>query len=162
MPGELIAAFLWAQLEEAQAIGDRRQQAWEHYHQGLADAEHGGLLRRPIIPRTAATMPTCTTSCCPTISRAMPLAAFAQHDIGAVFHYVPLHDSPAGRRYARASGELAVTRRQADRLVRLPLWVGISPAQQDEVLALVNETIRRLRGEAIRGPQRRKADRRTR
>jgi dTDP-4-amino-4,6-dideoxygalactose transaminase len=55
-----------------------------------------------------------------------------------VFHYVPLHSSPAGRRLGRAHGELAVTESIAERLVRLPLWVGLTPAQQDRVVEVLH------------------------
>ncbi|MNU08306.1 dTDP-4-amino-4,6-dideoxygalactose transaminase [compost metagenome] len=54
--------------------------------------------------------------------------------VHAVFHYVPLHSSPAGQRYGRVHGEMTTTDSQSERLVRLPLWVGLTPEQQDRVV----------------------------
>ena len=66
------------------------------------------------------------------------LKAFKQANIGAVFHYVPLHSAPAGLRYGRVAGELPVTDRAANRLIRLPLWVGLTPPEQDRVLEVLH------------------------
>ena len=140
LPGELIAAFLWAQLEEAERITRQRLETWQRYHELLAPLETEGLLRRPIVPNECqhnAHMYYVLLNS--EINREALLAEFKRQDIGAVFHYVPLHSSPAGRRYSRVNGEMAVTNRQSARLVRLPLWVGLTNAQQDRVV----ETLRR-------------------
>lgn len=144
LPGELVAAFLWAQLEEADAITQARMQCWNYYHERLAELEAHGLLRRPVIPEY------CTHNAHmyyvlldERISRAAVLEAFRQADISAVFHYVPLHTSPAGKRFGRASGDLPVTQSISDRLVRLPLWVGLTIEQQDRVLQTLTDAIRR-------------------
>ncbi|MEV9116391.1 DegT/DnrJ/EryC1/StrS family aminotransferase, partial [Klebsiella pneumoniae] len=71
------------------------------------------------------------------IDRQKVLDAFRQDDIRAVFHYVPLHSSPAGLRYGRAHGSLSHTNSLSEKLVRLPLWVGLSEQQQDRVLAVL-------------------------
>lgn len=139
LPGELIAAFLWAQLEEAERITRERLETWQHYHDLLAPVETEGLLRRPIVPdecRHNAHMYYVLLNS--EIDREALLAEFKRRDIGAVFHYVPLHSSPAGRRYGRVHGEMAVTNRQSARLVRLPLWLGLTRTQQDRVV----ETLR--------------------
>ncbi|ETX00907.1 MAG: hypothetical protein ETSY2_38215, partial [Candidatus Entotheonella gemina] len=70
----------------------------------------------------------------PEIDRQKVLDEFKQSDIGAVFHYVPLHSSTAGQRYGRVHGKLDVTNRQSEQLVRLPLWVGLDEGQQDKVV----------------------------
>lgn len=135
LPGELIAAFLWAQLEEAESITAGRLALWRRYHEMLEPLEAKGLLRRPIIP------PECTHNAhmyyvllAPEIDRQQVLDCFKQNGIGAVFHYVPLHSSPAGQRYGRACGELKMTNQQSERLVRLPLWFGLSEEQQERVV----------------------------
>lgn len=138
LPGELIAAFLWAQLEEADRITQQRLASWQRYHELLAPLEARGVLRRPIVPaecRHNAHMYYVLLA--PDMDRQAVLQAFKQTGISSVFHYVPLHASPAGRRYARAHGSLDVTVRQSERLVRLPLWVGLSDAQQDRVVAVL-------------------------
>lgn len=132
LPGELTAAFLWAQLEDAQAITDQRMASWACYHKALAPLEAKGLLRRPVIPdgcQHNAHMYYVLLS--PGIDRQAVLTELKRNEINSVFHYVPLHSSPAGRRYGRVNGLLNNTDDLSERLVRLPLWVGINPDQQD-------------------------------
>ena len=81
----------------------------------------------------------------PEIDRQAVLDELKSNDIWAVFHYVPLHSSPAGQRYGRANGELKVTDYQSERLVRLPLWVGLTESQQDRVISVIKKAISRLR-----------------
>lgn len=135
LPGELIAAFLWAQLEEAERITRERMASWQRYHERLASFEESGRLRRPIIPSEChhnAHMYYVLLDA--ESDREKVLAEFRQQNIGAVFHYVPLHSSPAGRRYGRIHGQMQVTDKQSARLVRLPLWVGLTTDEQDRVL----------------------------
>lgn len=144
LPGELIAAFLWAQLEEAYAITRTRVDSWEHYHAMLAPLEAQGLLRRPVIPqycRHNAHMYYVLLA--PHIGRQAVLDALKEQDIHAVFHYVPLHSSPAGLRYGRTHGSLDVTVRQSERLVRLPLWVGLTRDQQQRVVDVLSTALMR-------------------
>ncbi|MDO9042592.1 MAG: dTDP-4-amino-4,6-dideoxygalactose transaminase [Desulfocapsaceae bacterium] len=138
LPGELIAAFLWAQFEEADRITAERLANWQRYHELLEPLESKGILRRPIVPvgcQHNAHMYYVLLS--PEIERQMVLDEFRRNDIWPVFHYVPLHSSPAGQRYGRAHGSLAVTNDQSERLVRLPLWVGLSEQQQDRIIAVL-------------------------
>jgi dTDP-4-amino-4,6-dideoxygalactose transaminase len=135
LPGELIAAFLWAQLEEGQAITAERLAIWERYHDALAPLEAKGLLRRPVIPegcRHNAHMYYVLIA--PEIDRQAVLAELRRNEIYPVFHYVPLHSSPAGRRYGRVHGSLDVTNGQSRRLLRLPLWFGLTEVQQNRVV----------------------------
>jgi len=143
LPGELIAAFLSAQLEEADRITNERLASWQRYHDLLAPLEAGGTLRRPIVPEECKhNAHMYYVLLAPEISRDRVLDAFRQSDIKSVFHYVPLHSSPAGLRYGRAHGELEVTNAQSERLVRLPLWVGMSNEQQDRVVDVLCRTAR--------------------
>ena len=142
LPGELIAAFLWAQMEEADRITRRRLTHWQRYHELLAPLETQGLLRRPIIPDDCqhnAHMYYILLA--PGIDRQRVLDSFRQQQIGAVFHYVPLHTSPAGQRYGRAHGSLHHTDDLAARLLRLPLWVELSETQQDRVFEVLTDAI---------------------
>ncbi|AMC63607.1 TDP-4-oxo-6-deoxy-D-glucose aminotransferase [Mycobacterium tuberculosis variant africanum] len=70
----------------------------------------------------------------PSADREEVLARLTSKGIGAVFHYVPLHDSPAGRRYGRTNGNLTVTNDVASRLIRLPMWVGLQEVDQSRVV----------------------------
>lgn len=139
LPGELIAAFLWAQLEEAERITSDRLASWERYHDFLEPLEAKGILRRPIVPEECqhnAHMYYVLLS--PEIDRQIVLSKMKRNEINSVFHYVPLHSSPAGQRYGRVHGVLDVTNRQAERLVRLPLWVGLVREQQARIVALLD------------------------
>jgi len=126
LPGELIAAFLWAQLEHADEITDRRLQIWASYHAAFAPLERDGRLRRPVIPaecRHNAHMYYLLHDSL--AERSAFIAHMKEADIMSVFHYVPLHRAPAGIKYCRTHGELPVTDALSDRLVRLPLWPGL-------------------------------------
>ncbi len=138
LPGELIAAFLWAQLEHADSITQERLTSWNYYHDALSHLEAKGMLRRPRIPNAChhnAHMYYIILSA--GIERQRVLDAFKRADMSCVFHYVPLHSSPAGLRYAKTHGTLDVTNTQSERLIRLPLWVGLRPEQQDEVIGIL-------------------------
>lgn len=142
LPGELIAAFLWAQLEEADRITKERLASWQRYHELLEPLEARGILRRPIVPDECqhnAHMYYVVLA--PEIDRQKVLEEFKRNDIGSVFHYVPLHSSPAGMRYGRAHGSLEVTVGQSERLVRLPLWVGLSTKQQEKVVQTLQDSV---------------------
>lgn len=146
LPGELIAAFLWAQLEEADRITHRRLATWQRYHELLEPLELQGMLRRPVVPdhcQHNAHMYYVLLS--PDIDRQAVLDEFKRDDIWSVFHYVPLHSSPAGLRYGKSHGELNVTNRQSECLVRLPLWVGLTDAQQDRVVQVLRDATSRFR-----------------
>lgn len=143
LPGELIAAFLWAQLEEADRITQERLVSWQHYHELLEPMEFTGGLRRPIVPdgcQHNAHMYYVLLA--PEIDRQKMLAEFKRHRIGSVFHYVPLHSSSAGQRYGRANGPLSVTNDHSGRLVRLPLWVGLTEQQRYKVVDVLNSFVR--------------------
>jgi dTDP-4-amino-4,6-dideoxygalactose transaminase len=146
LPGELIAAFLWAQLEEADRITKERLTIWWRYHELLEPLESRGILRRSVVPdgcQHNAHMYYVLLG--PEIDRQKVLDEFKRNDIDAVFHYVPLHSSPAGQRYGRAHDSLAVTIKQSRRLVRLPLWIGLTEQQQDKVVAVLEKAVSLLR-----------------
>jgi dTDP-4-amino-4,6-dideoxygalactose transaminase len=137
LPGELIAAFLWAQLEEAQTITDQRMAIWERYHAALASFEAKGVLRRPVVPDVCQhNAHMYYVLLAPGIDRQLVLSELKRNGINSVFHYVPLHSSPAGQRYGRVHGALEVTNRQSERLVRLPMWVGLIEEQQDRIVEM--------------------------
>lgn len=142
LPGELIAAFLWAQLEDADRITNERLASWGKYHDLLKKFEDDGLLRRPIIPKECqhnAHMYYILLA--PSVNRTHVLDAFKANNIAAVFHYVPLHSSPAGQKYGRSHGSLPVTESLSERLIRLPLWMGILEAQQQRVIDVLQDAL---------------------
>lgn len=141
LPGEVIAAFLWAQMEEAQDITHKRLSLWNRYHEALAPLEKSSKLRRPIIPANCQHNAHMYYILLDSLKkRTEVIAHLKEHNVHAVFHYVPLHNSPAGKKYGRASGELRNTGDLSDRLLRLPLWVGMDEAQ-DKVIAQLQAAI---------------------
>jgi dTDP-4-amino-4,6-dideoxygalactose transaminase len=142
LPGELIAAFLWAQLEEAERITSVRLASWARYHELLEPLEAKGILRRPVVPEgcqhNAHMYYVLLTR---GIDRQFVLSELKRNEIHSVFHYVPLHSSPAGRRYGRVHGGVDVTNRQSERLVRLPLWVGLASEQQNFIVDVLAKVI---------------------
>jgi dTDP-4-amino-4,6-dideoxygalactose transaminase len=140
VPGELMAAFLWAQLEDADRILEERIALWSRYHGLLESLDSAGVLRRPTVPEG------CRHSghlywivLAPGIDRGRVIDRLRRDGIDALFHYVPLHSSPAGRRYGRTHGELQVTESIAARILRLPMWIGLTETHQ----ATVVESLRR-------------------
>lgn len=134
LPGEVIAAFLWAQMEEAQSITQKRLDIWHRYHEALAPLEDAGKLRRPIIPEGCQHNAHMYYILLASLKkRTEVIAQLKEQGVNAVFHYVPLHSSPAGKKYGRTSGELRQTDNLADRLLRLPLWMGMDEAQDKVV-----------------------------
>lgn len=126
LPSEILAAFLAAQLAEADSITARRLALWDRYHAWAAAPESEGRLRRPVVPGH------CTHNAHMYYlllrdldDRTAFIDRLKQAGIGAVFHYIPLHSSPAGMRYGRSAGALPVTDSVSDRLVRMPLWIGL-------------------------------------
>jgi dTDP-4-amino-4,6-dideoxygalactose transaminase len=131
LPGEVSAAFLWAQLEEAERITAGRLASWGVYHGLFEPLERAGLVRRPVVPEHCQHNAHMYYLLLPDLdTRAALIGALRTAGIYTVFHYVPLHSSPAGANFGRHVGSMTVTNSCSDRLLRLPLWVGIRPQDQ--------------------------------
>ncbi len=144
LPGEIVAAFLWAQLQRAREITDARLVLWDRYHDAFAGLEDQGLVRRPVVPAGCehnAHMYYLLLA--PHINREAVLKGLRERGVRSVFHYVPLHSSPAGQKFGRAHGALPVTDDASERLVRLPLWVGLTKQDQDYVVSEVGRQVYR-------------------
>ena len=139
LPSELIAAFLWAQMEEADAITQRRLDIWNTYHQWFASLEEQGKVRRPVIPPDCKHNAHMYYLLLPDLEqRTAFIESLKEQGIGAVFHYIPLHDSPMGKKYGRTSGDLKNTQELSERLVRLPLWLGMEEDLVDVIRQIVD------------------------
>ena len=139
LPGEIIAAFLWAQMEEADAITRRRLAMWGTYHQWFAEAERAGRLRRPVVPGHCVHNAHMYYILLPDLNcRTAAIDKLKTLGVHSVFHYVPLHIAPAGLRYGRAHGDLPVTNEISDRLLRLPMWVGMEEQLADVIQAVLS------------------------
>jgi len=142
LPGEITAAFLWAQMEQAEQITKTRLKLWHQYHSLLKPLEENGLIELPSVPSECgqnAHMYYVLLN--QKINRNMVLSSMSDAGVNAVFHYVPLHSSPAGERFGRTSGELDVTNTHSKRLIRLPLWIGISEAEQNRVVTVLESSL---------------------
>jgi dTDP-4-amino-4,6-dideoxygalactose transaminase len=150
---DITAAFLWGQLEGAAEITARRSGVWTRYHAAFADLEAAGLLRRPVVPDGCRHNAHMYYLLAPDrTARDRLLSGLQDRGVDAVFHYVPLHSSPAGLRHGRAHGDLAVTDDVSGRLVRLPLWPGMDDEDVAHVVRSVHEVLDRP--SAVPAPER--------
>ena len=144
LPSELTAACLLGQLEAAQTITTARLKIWQYYHNAFKDLEDVGLLCRPTIPEGCQHNAHLYYLILPnTRIRDQLIAALDEAGIKAVFHYVPLHSSPAGQKYGSTPFPLTITEDLAVRLIRLPLYPGLTLADIDRVVELVVNHLRR-------------------
>ena len=142
VPSELAAAFLWAQMEAAGAITERRLEIWNWYYAAFEALERQGRLRRPIVPAHCghnAHMFYAIVEDRETRTRL--LDALNAGGVNAVFHYVPLHSSAAGRRFGRTSGDLPQTDSLNARLIRFPLWIGMAQSDVAGIVRLVEQAL---------------------
>lgn len=155
---EVSAAFLWAQLLDAEEITKRRVAIWNRYHDAFERLEVEGRVRRPIVPADCEHNGHLYYLLVPDIeTRSAILNRLNRAGVNAVFHYVPLHSSQAGRRYGRAEGDLPLTTELSQRLFRLPLWPGMDDDLVDsvitEVFAAVTDIVEE-RGSSVFMPDR--------
>jgi dTDP-4-amino-4,6-dideoxygalactose transaminase len=142
LPGEIIAAFLWAQMEEAESITQRRLDIWRYYHEALAHLETAGALRRPVVADGCKHNAHMYYILLDSLEqRTGVISKLEEQGVNAVFHYVPLHSSPAGKKYGRVSGELRNTERLSECLLRLPLWIGVTEVQQANIVNILGSVI---------------------
>ena len=138
LPSDMLAAYLYAQLEQWQAIQARRKQLWEKYDSALRDWAARSGVRQPFIP------PNCQQSyhmnylLFPTLAQRQSfIERLKERDILSVFHYLPLHLSDMGLRFGGKAGDCPVTERVSDQLVRLPFFYNLTDAEQDRVIEVV-------------------------
>ena len=143
IPSELVAAFLRAQLEEAEAITAERRIIWDRYHSAFVDLEARDIgVRRPVVPAHCVHNGHLYYLLLPDRGRRDALiSGLRARVIIAPFHYVPLHSSEAGRRFGRTAGTLALTNNLSERLIRLPMWSGMRD-ESERVIAAVHDLVR--------------------
>lgn len=140
LPSELNAAYLWAQLEMADEINENRLRSWNRYNEAFADLTAKGLVKLPVIPEGCVHNAHMFYLKCRDLNERTAFIRFLkERDILAVFHYVPLHSAPAGLRFGRFAGEDIYTTAESDRLVRLPLYYGLTDEDQATVIKAVRD-----------------------
>jgi len=138
LPSELVAAFLFAQLQHIDEINSRRMAIWKRYESALQSLENDGFVTLPVIPRECTHNAHMFYLLTRTHSEQVALlAAFKAKGVNAVFHYIPLHSTDAGRKFGRTGSAMPVTEDLPDRLVRLPLY----PALTEDEIAYICATI---------------------
>lgn len=140
LPSDILAAVLYAQFEVRDAIQQRRQRLWEQYYNGLKDwaAEHG--VRLPIIPPHCEQTYHMFYLLLPNLEARQAFIEYLKsRGVWSVFHYVPLHLSEMGRRFGGYAGQCPITEQVSDRLVRLPMYSGLSDSDQERVLEAIHE-----------------------
>ena len=140
LPSELNAAYLWAQLEMADEINNDRLHSWHEYDAAFKSLESAGKLGLPAIPDGCVHNAHMYYIKCKDLAERTALISFLkERDILAVFHYVPLHSAPAGERFGRFDGEDKYTTVESDRLLRLPMYYGLTAEDRSRVIAAVKE-----------------------
>jgi dTDP-4-amino-4,6-dideoxygalactose transaminase len=143
LPGEIVAAFLYAQLEEASNIINQRVSIWNYYHSLLGSIEQTGKLRRPIIPDLCKHNGHMYYILVEDLETRTAMIKFLKEKgINSVFHYVPLHDSPAGTLFGRINGELHYTNSLPNRLLRLPLFPDLTFTQVEYIVDSIGDFFR--------------------
>jgi len=140
---ELNAALLWSQLENAEPLIAKRRALWQRYHEELAGLEGREFLRRPVIPESCVHNGHLYYLLAQNEKERNELLVFLRKNgIEAFFHFVPLHSSPAGKRFGRCFGDLPITESLSARIIRLPLWPGMT----DQQFATIVTAIKRFYG----------------
>jgi dTDP-4-amino-4,6-dideoxygalactose transaminase len=148
---EVATAFLWAQLEHAAKITRERRAIWDFYFEAFEALEAEGLLRRPTVPAGCLHSGHLFYLLMPDGQlRDRMLVELARRGVHAVFHYLPLHSSPAGRRFGRPGGAVSVTEDVSARLLRLPLWAGLGDSRLEAVIEAVDASVHEAVGKGAR------------
>ena len=138
LPSELNAAYLWAQLEQADAINENRLATWNAYDEAFAPLKAQGKLELPVIPEDCVHNAHMYYLKLKNLQeRTAFINYMKENDVHTVFHYVPLHSAPAGLKFGRFAGEDVYTTKESERLVRLPLYYGLAQEDLEKVIRLV-------------------------
>jgi dTDP-4-amino-4,6-dideoxygalactose transaminase len=144
LPGEITAAFLFAQLENAKAITEKRLQVWNSYHKSFEELETKGITKRPVIPQNCEHNAHMYYFIFPSLDlRQNFINQMKSEGIHCVFHYIPLHSSPAGKQFGRTGSPMTNTDRISNTLVRLPIFCDLLASESS---LIINKTIHFLEG----------------
>ena len=140
LPSEINAAYLWAQLLKADEIENNRMNSWNEYNIAFQTLRVEGKLDLPTIPEGCDHNAHMYYLKCKDLQERTALILYLkENDINAVFHYVPLHSAPAGYKYGRFNGKDVYTTKESERLVRLPMYYGLTEVDRDKVITCVKK-----------------------
>lgn len=135
LPSELNAAYLWGQLEMAEEINDNRLNVWNRFYNAFKPLEEAGKVELPFIPTDCVHNAHMFYLKCKDLNERTAFISFMKEKgVQCVFHYIPLHSAPAGLKYGRFVGEDKYTTKESERLVRLPMYYGMTEEEQKTVI----------------------------
>jgi len=141
LQSDINAAYLYAQLEIADEINVDRKNTWNIYYSELSELKSRGILELPVVPKECEHNAHMFYIKCKNIDERTKLTTYlkSEHGIGSVFHYIPLHSAAAGLKYSRFHGEDRYTTKESERLLRIPMYYGITHDQAIEVTNAIKE-----------------------
>lgn len=140
LPSDMNAAYLYAQLEIADEINNARLAAWNRYYERLSPLAEQGKIELPVVPEGCVHNAHMFYIKLENLEKRTAFIEYMKkYEILTVFHYIPLHTAPAGQQFGRFHGEDVYTTKESDRLVRLPMYYGLTVEQVDEICDRVEE-----------------------
>lgn len=140
LPSDLNAAYLWGQLLEAEKINDTRMECWNCYRENLQSLADEGKIELPYIPEHCTHNAHMFYIKTKDLQERSALIGFLkEHEVNAVFHYIPLHTAPAGLKFGRFVGEDKYTTKESERLLRLPMYYGLTKVEVAYVCEQIKE-----------------------
>lgn len=140
LPSDMNAAYLWAQLEEAEEINKNRLTTWQHYYDELKELEKDGKIDLPFVPEECVHNAHMFYIKAKDLEERTALINYLkENEINAVFHYIPLHTSPAGQKFGRFCGQDRYTTKESDRLVRLPMYYNLKEVDCQKVINTIKD-----------------------
>ena len=140
LPSDINAAYLWAELEQADKINDNRLATWNYYNENLKILEDEGYIQRPHIPEECKHNAHMYYIKAKDLEERTNLIKYLKENgVQAVFHYIPLHTAPAGIKYGRFNGEDKYTTKESDRLLRLPMYYNLQKEDAEKVVQTIKD-----------------------
>ena len=140
LPSDLIAAFLYAQLENIDKINNKRLEIWAKYYRMFESYEKQGLIKRPVIPTNCTHNAHMYYITFENLQKRSEFIAYLKENgINPAFHYIPLHSSPAGIKYGRVCGNMQVTDKISDTLLRMPMFYGLGNKELETIKAVAKK-----------------------
>ena len=140
LPSDMNAAYLWAQLEQAEEINENRLNSWTEYYNGLKDLADEGKIELPYIPGECVHNAHMFYIKAKDLEERTALIKYLKdNEINTAFHYIPLHSAPAGIKFGRFSGEDIYTTKESERLLRLPMYYQLTKEDRDKVIDKIRE-----------------------
>lgn len=140
LPSDMNAAYLWAQLEQAEEINENRLNSWTEYYNGLKDLADEGKIELPYIPGECVHNAHMFYIKAKDLEERTALIKYLKdNEINTAFHYIPLHSAPAGIKFGRFNGEDIYTTKESERLLRLPMYYQLTKEDRDKVIDKIRE-----------------------